>query len=142
MKKVLLLTVLLGVMQVAMAARALPTNMDIAVLKNYQQRQVELSPDGFSWLKFFTLGWLDKSRIFEMSAAVKVKDESNRFITYNKLSKNLGKVVAVKRDPYNNIDEIWILTDREREQFRQLAKEREAIKNEESLHSYFRLPNE
>ena len=48
MKKVLLLTVLLGVMQVAMAARALPTNMDIAVLKNYQQRQVELSPDGFS----------------------------------------------------------------------------------------------
>ena len=96
MKKVLLLTVLLGVMQVAMAARALPTNMDIAVLKNYQQRQVELSPDGFSWLKFFTLGWLDKSRIFEMSAAVKVKDESNRFITYNKLSKNLGKVVAVK----------------------------------------------
>ena len=126
MKKVLLLTVLLGVMQVAMAARALPTNMDIAVLKHYQQRQVELSPDGFSWLKFFTLGWLDKSRIFEMSAAVKVKDESNRFITYNKLSKNLGKVVAVKRDPYNNIDEIWILTDREREQFRQLAKEREA----------------
>ena len=59
MKKVLLLTVLLGVMQVAMAARALPTNMDIAVLKNYQQRQVELSPDGFTWLKFFTLGWLD-----------------------------------------------------------------------------------
>ena len=126
MKKVLFLTALLGVMQVAMAARALPTNMDIAVLKNYQQRQVELSPDGFSWLKFFTLGWLDKSRIFEMSAAGKVKDESNRFITYNKLSKNLGKVVAVKRDPYNNIDEIWILTDREREQFRQLAKEREA----------------
>ena len=126
MKKVLFLTALLGVMQVAMAARALPTNMDIAVLKNYQQRQVELSPDGFSWLKFFTLGWLDKSRIFEMSAAVKVKDENNRFITYNKLSKNLGKVVAVKRDPYNNIDEIWILTDREREQFRQLAKEREA----------------
>ena len=126
MKKVLLLTALLGVMQVAMAARALPTDMDIAVLKNYQQRQVELSPDGFSWLKFFTLGWLDKSRIFEMSAAVKVKDESNRFITYNKLSKKLGKVVAVKRDPYNNIDEIWILTDREREQFRQLAKEREA----------------
>ena len=126
MKKVLLLTALLGMMQVAMAARALPTDMDIAVLKNYQQRQVELSPDGFSWLKFFTLGWLDKSRIFEMSAAVKVKDESNRFITYNKLSKKLGKVVAVKRDPYNNIDEIWILTDREREQFRQLAKEREA----------------
>ena len=126
MKKILLLTVLLGVMQVAMAARALPTNMDIAVLKNYQQRQVELSPDGFSWLKFFTLGWLDKSRIFEMSAAVKVKDESNRFITYNKLSKNLGKVVAVKRDPYNNIDEIWILTVCEREQFCKLAKEREA----------------
>ena len=126
MKKVLLLTVLLGVMQVAMAARALPTNMDIAVLKHYQQRQVELSPDGFSWLKFFTLGWLDKSRIFDMSAAVKVKDESNRFITYNKLSRPLGKVVAVKRDPYNNINEIWVLTDREREQFRQIAKQREA----------------
>ena len=126
MKKVLLLTVLLGVMQVAMAARALPTNMDIAVLKHYQQRQVELSPDGFSWLKFFTLGWLDKSRIFDMSAAVKVKDESNRFITYNKLSEHLGKVVAVKRDPYNNINEIWVLTDREREQFRQIAKQREA----------------
>ena len=126
MKKVLLLTVLLGVMQVAMAARALPTNMDIAVLKHYQQRQVELSPDGFSWLKFFTLGWLDKSRIFDMSAAVKVKDESNRFITYNKLSRHLGKVVAVKRDPYNNINEIWVLTDREREQFRQIAKQRVA----------------
>ena len=126
MKKVLLLTVLLGVMQVAMAARALPTNMDIAVLKHYQQRQVELSPDGFSWLKFFTLGWLDISRIFDMSAAVKVKDESNRFITYNKLSRHLGKVVAVKRDPYNNINEIWVLTDREREQFRQIAKQREA----------------
>ena len=126
MKKVLFLTALLGVMQVAMAARALPTNMDIAVLKNYQQRQVELSPDGFSWLKFFTLGWLDKSKVFNMSVAVTVKDESNRFITYGRLTKHLGKVVAVKRDPYNNINEIWILTDREREQFRMIAKQREA----------------
>ena len=126
MKKIIVVLMMLGAMQLAFAARALPINMDIAVLKAYQGRQVELSPDGFTWLKFFTLGWLDKSKVFNMSVAVTVKDESNRFITYGRLTKHLGKVVAVKRDPYNNINEIWVLTDREREQFRQIAKQREA----------------
>lgn len=126
MKKLMVGLVLMGMMQVLFAARALPPTMDIAVLKSSQGKEVILSPDGFTWLKFFTLGWLDRSRGFEMSAAVKVRDESNRFITYGRLSQHHGKVVAVKRDPYNYINEIWILTDREREQFRQIAKQREA----------------
>lgn len=126
MKKLIVGILLLVSMQMAFAARALPPTMDIAVLKASQGKEVVLSPDGFSWLKFFTLGWLDQSKEFEMSTAVKVRDESNRFITYGRLSKHHGKLVAVKRDPYNYINEIWILTDREHEQFRQIAKQREA----------------
>lgn len=126
MKRCFMLLLMLGSFQLSFAARALPADMDLAVLKDYQQRQVVLSPTGFSWLKVFTLGWLDKSKVFDMTVAVKVKDESNRFITYGRLSKHIGKVVAVKRDPFNNIDEIWILSDREREKFRDIAKQREA----------------
>ena len=126
MKKVLILTMLLGIMEMSMAARFFPKDMDVAVLQDYQQRQVVLSPDGFSWIKIFTLGWLDKSRVFDLTAGVKVRDDNNRFITYGRLSSHKGKVVAVKRDSNNGIDEIWILSDRERDQFRQLAKQRDA----------------
>ena len=127
MKKWIVAVLFMACMNSAMADRALPPTMDLAVLKQVDKRQLLLSPDGFSWLKFFTLGWLDKSKEFEMTAAVTVRDEANRFITYGRLSGHVGKVVAVKRDPYNNINEIWILTDREREQFRLKAKQREAI---------------
>ncbi len=126
MKRLLMMCVCCLCLSPAWAQRFLPQDMDMAVMKAAQYPTVVLSADGFSWLKILTLGWLDRSTQFQLSPAVRIRDESNRFIVYGKLPEHAGKAVAVRRDPQNNINEIWILTAEEREVYRQRAREKEA----------------
>lgn len=116
--------VILGLMFVlpALAGRVLPQNMDMAVLKSAQYPQVELTEDGFSWLKFLTVGWLDGAKKFTLTPAVRVRTEKNLFVTHNNLPKFAGKAVAVRRNQQNQIEEIWVLTEAEREIYRQRAE--------------------
>lgn len=106
----------------ALAGRVLPQNMDMAVLKSAQYPQVELTEDGFSWLKLLTIGWLDGAKQFQMTPTVRIRSQQNLFVTYNNLPKFAGKAVAVRRNNKNQIEEIWILTEAEREVYRQRAE--------------------
>ncbi|UOO82151.1 hypothetical protein LVJ83_01335 [Uruburuella testudinis] len=105
------------------AQRAIPQDMDVAVLKRVSYPQIVLSNDGLSWLKILTLGWLDRSAVFEVAPAVRIRDEHNRFIVRGKLVAKTGKTVAVRRDGGNRILEIWVLSEPERQVFEQLGRE-------------------
>ena len=106
---------------VGWAQRAVPDDMDVAVLKEVAYPQIVLGNNGISWLKILTLGWLDNSRVFNVTSGLRVKDERNRFIVRGKLASHVGKTVAVRRDDGNNITEIWILTEPEQRVFEQRA---------------------
>ena len=72
------------------AQRAVPDDMDVAVLKEVAYPQIVLGNNGISWLKILTLGWLDNSRVFNVTSGLRVKDERNRFIVRGKLVSHVG----------------------------------------------------
>ncbi|WP_066566263.1 hypothetical protein [Snodgrassella sp. CFCC 13594] len=107
----------------AFAARIIPTNMQVAVLKSASGNQVVLGNDKWSWLKVLTLGWLDGSKAYDLNASVRVRNQNNLFVTYGQLPRFAGEAVAVRFNTANSgIDEIWILTPQEREQLAQRAE--------------------
>lgn len=122
MKKILAIGILLC-SSLTWAQRTIPEDMDVAILKKVDYPQVVLSTGGFSWLKMLTLGWLDNTSAFNISPALKIRDEKNRFIVRGKLSAKAGRAVAVKRDGGNNIIEIWVLTEPERQIFEQRGRQ-------------------
>lgn len=120
MRRLLLLVLLLSA-NLSWAGRVVPQDMNVAVLKQVSYPQVVLSPDGFSWLKFFTLGWLSSSTSYTAVEGVRVRDEHNRFIVKGRLAENAGKPVAVKMDNSKQIVEIWVLSEEEQAYLRQRA---------------------
>lgn len=131
MKKLLFTLFILAIGQSAWAQRFPVENMEVAVLRQAQFPQVQLSSDGFSWLRFLTLGWLDGSQTFNMTMNVRIRDENNRFITHNRLPQHTGKVVALRRTNAGQVSEIWILTPAEHEAFRQLAERKAALQSQQ-----------
>lgn len=130
--KRLMAILLLGLMLAApaWAGRVLPQDMDMAVMKSGQYPEVVLTSEGFSWLKLLTLGWLDKAQAFQLTPAVRIRNQQNLFVTYNHLPRFAGQAVAVRRNPAGQISEIWILTEAEKEVFRQRAKAREQLQKQ------------
>lgn len=120
MKKYLLM-LLLGLSSAAWAQRFPVDNMEVAVLKSAQFPQAELTSQGFSWLRFLSLGWLDGAQTFNMVQGVRIKDENNRFITHGMLPQHAGKVVALRRNGAGEIMEIWVLTPTEHQAFQERA---------------------
>lgn len=127
MKKYLLLLLIALCGQTASAQRFPVNDMEIAVLRGVQFPQVQLSNEGFSWLRLLTLGWLDGTQTFDMTAGVRIRDENNRFIVHGRLPEHNGKIIAIRRTPYGQISEIWVLTPAEHEAFRRYADQREAL---------------
>ncbi len=107
----------------AWAGRAVPPNMSVAVLQQVNDPQVVLSPDGFSWLSFFTLGWLKSSTAYQTVEGVRIRDENNRFIVKNRLPAKVGRPVAVRMDEDKRIVEIWVLSPEEQAYLRARAKQ-------------------
>lgn len=129
LKKFLVAMVLIGLAMPSWAQRSLPEDMDMAVMQDVRFPTIVLSPDGFSWLKILTLGWLDNAKAFQMSQGVRVRDKENRFIVWGLLSQYRGNAVAVRRDAMNQINEVWILTPAEQEVFHQRAIQKKAMQN-------------
>ncbi|QEY25705.1 hypothetical protein [Neisseria zalophi] len=122
MKKILTTLFILLFSSVAWAQRAVPADMDIAILKQVNYPQVVLSNGGIPWLKILTLGWLDNNvSAFNTTHDLRIKDERNRFIVRGKLPYHTGKTVALRRDAAGNITEIWLLTPAEKQAFEQRA---------------------
>ena len=107
----------------AWAGRAVPPNMSVAVLQQVNDPQVVLSPDGFSWLSVFTLGWLKSSTAYQTVEGVRIRDENNRFIVKNRLPAKVGRPVAVRMDEDKRIVEIWVLSPEEQAYLRARAKQ-------------------
>lgn len=121
MKKIFTLLILLS-SSLTWAQRAVPADMDVAVLKQVAYPQIVLSDGGLSWLKVLTLGWLDgNAATFNTASDLRIKDERNRFIVRGRLTGQTGKAVAVRRDAAGNVSEIWLLTDAEKKAFEQRA---------------------
>ena len=104
------------------AGRVVPPDMNVAVLQQVSYPQVVLSPDGFSWLRVFTLGWLQGSTAYEAVEGVRIRDENNRFIVKKRLPAKVGKPVAVRMDNGQRIVEIWVLSPDEQAYLRERAK--------------------
>lgn len=116
MRKILAVCILLC-SSLSWAQRTIPDDMDVAILKEVNYPQIVLSNGGISWLKILTLGWLDNTSAFNISPGLKIKDERNRFIVRGKLTAKIGKTIAIRRDGGNNIQEIWILSEPEKQVF-------------------------
>lgn len=130
MKKYLLALILFAISHSAWAQRFPVENMEVAVLRQAQFPQVQLSNEGFSWLRFLTLGWLDNSQTFNMTMNVRIRDENNRFILHGRLAEHTGKIVAIRRTQAGQISEIWLLTPAEHQAFRELAERKAAIQQQ------------
>lgn len=96
------------------AGRAIPSYMQVAQLKSAAGQQVVLSKSSWNLTRVLSLGLMKKNQVFPLNTNVRIRDENNRFVTYNKLPQFLGKAVAVRFDQNNRIQEMWILTDDER----------------------------
>lgn len=100
------------------AQREVPTDMNVAVLKQVELPYVKLSSGGFSWTKMLTLGLVDGNAAdFQVSRFVRIRDEHDRFIVLGRLQTQIGKPLAVKQDGAGVIREIWVLTEGEVQSF-------------------------
>lgn len=116
--RIVILALLLSISGMSMAQRIIPQYMHVAVLKDANGLQVLLGNDKFPWLKVLTLGWMDGNQTYAMNTNVRIRNQQNLFITYNKLVNFKGEAVAVRLDQHNRINELWILTPEERDQLR------------------------
>lgn len=127
MKKYLLLA-FFALSQLAWAQRFPVDSMEVAVLKSAQFPQITLTTQGFSWLRILSLGLLDgNEKTFNMTAAVRIKDASNRFVTHGMLNNYRGSPIAIRRDGGGSITEIWVLTPQEKAAFEQRAAQLKAM---------------
>ena len=112
---------LLGIGSSAWAARMIPPDMQVAVLKSAQAPNVVLGNDKWSWLRILTLGWLDGSTTYPLSANFRMRNQQNLFEVSGRLPAFTGEAVAVRINTAGQIEEMWILTPQEREILRQRA---------------------
>ncbi|KDN12364.1 hypothetical protein BGI40_02815 [Snodgrassella communis] len=97
------------------AGRVLPNDVHIVVMKSAEGQQVVLGTAKKAWLRTLSLGLIKGNKTFQLSKVVRVHDTSNRFVTYNTLYRFKNIPIAVRFDKANQIQEIWILTDEERD---------------------------
>lgn len=94
-------------------ARVIPVDMQMAQLKTAEGKQIVLSNKLWSTKRIFTLGLASNNQVFQLNNNARIRDDGNRFITPNKLPQYQGRIVAVRFDKSNRIQEIWILTNDE-----------------------------
>ncbi|MDF7676963.1 hypothetical protein PT286_09480 [Neisseriaceae bacterium ESL0693] len=94
------------------AARVIPADMRIVQLKQASGKQVVLA-NTWGPKRILTLGVADNSQLFRLNNNVQIRDDRNRFITFNRLSQYQGRVVGVRFNRNKQIQEIWILSPNE-----------------------------
>ena len=101
------------------AARVLPSDIRLAVLKQVNYPDIVLVGDGWSWTQILTLGLLGSNRTeTEALESIRIKDTHNRFITKNRLQGYVGQPIGVFLNHQNQVKEVWILTPNEYEQLK------------------------
>lgn len=124
MKKLLVLGLTLFIGSQVWAARVLPSDIRLAVLKQVNYPDIVLSGDGWSWTQILTLGLLGSNRTeTEALESIRIKDTHNRFITKNRLQGYIGQPVGVFLNHQNQVREVWILTPSEYEQLKKRGRD-------------------
>ena len=124
MKKLLVLGLTLFIGSQVWAARVLPSDIRLAVLKQVNYPAIVLAGDGWSWTQILTLGLLGSNRTeTEALESIRIKDARNRFITKNRLQGYLGQPVGVFLNHQNQVREVWILTPSEYEQLKKRGRD-------------------
>ena len=124
MKKLLVLGFTLFIGSQVWAARVLPSDIRLAVLKQVNYPDIVLAGDGWSWTQILTLGLLGSNRTeTEALESIRIKDAHNRFITKNRLQGYVGQPVGVFLNHQNQVREVWILTPSEYEQLKKRGRD-------------------
>ena len=97
------------------AGRILPNDIYVMTLKDAFGKQVVLGTPKNAWLRTVTLGVVNGNKKYELSNGVRIRDDHNLFVTYNKLPKFRNRAIGVRVDRSNRIEEIWVLTAEERD---------------------------
>lgn len=88
---ILMLTLLVSTVSYA-AQRKLPSDMDVAVLKQVELPYLKVSRGGFSWTRLLTLGLADgNSAKLQITRFTKIHDENDRFIPMGRLAEKPAK---------------------------------------------------
>ncbi len=111
MKHVIVLFALLFSAFPALAERFIPNNLIFVQIRevDMQQRQIKLlnAKDGFITRAY------KKPYVFDISSAIKIRDEKNRFLTRSKLANYEGKVVGARFHNSGKLIEVWVLSEEE-----------------------------
>ena len=111
MKHIIVFFALLFSIFPAMAERFIPNDLIFVQIRevDMQQRQIKLlnARDGFITRVY------RKPYIYNISNAIKIRDEKNRFLTRSKLTNYEGKVVGARFHNSGKLIEVWILSEAE-----------------------------
>lgn len=97
------------------AGRFLPNDIHIVTLKNAAGKEVVLGSVKRAWLRTLTLGTVNSNKKFVLANNIRVRNEKNFFITYNKLPNYRNMPIAVRFDKADRIVDIWILNSEEQD---------------------------
>ncbi len=125
LKKAILLVILGLSFTLSQAdSRAIPSNVEYGIYFAGQYPEIELVPDVKMprTKRILSFGTKYKHKTYQLSTAVRILDENNRFIVWGRLPQHKDKAIAVQYGNNDQINMIWILTDSEREQMKALAK--------------------
>ncbi|WP_434777435.1 hypothetical protein [Neisseria sp. Ec49-e6-T10] len=123
MKRFLLFFVLMMSVVPAFAGRIIPNYLTLLQIKDVDLSTMQIklinAKDGFITRA------IKKPYQLRVAKTVRIRDENNRGVTYNKLPNFKNKIVAIRFNPQKQINEILILSDEEVEQNLLRIKEQE-----------------
>lgn len=112
------LALVLGCSLPAQADRVLPPGMMLAFVDYAQFPMITLKRPRPSLLKqILTLGLYRKNITYPVAASVRIRDEDNHFLVNGMMPLLKGKVVAVKPGIDKQINQIWVLTEAEANEY-------------------------
>lgn len=122
--RILVMLVLLSICTTTMARRFIPLSMDVGTIRVVNNKEVVLYKDTNRFFKAISAGFFGLIREeLLLNPRIRIRNQQNLFVTANQLPRFDGQKVAVRYDRAKNIDEIWILTDAEYDQWQKRAAE-------------------
>jgi hypothetical protein len=106
-----------------LADRIIPDNLIFVQIRevDMQKREIKLlnARDGFITRAYRT------PFVYEISNAIKIRDENNRFITRSNLPKFEKRVVGARFHGSSKLIEVWVLSEKETTKLAQKIKEQD-----------------
>lgn len=109
-----LLILMVGLLSFSVqAGRILPADIKVAYIEKVKFPNIVLGSARSHLMRTLSFGLLNKPLLLKLSTAVRIADESNRWVTHGDLSKYKGNMIAFRLDYQKDINIMWILTPEE-----------------------------